>query len=119
MTLNHQIKSLPVRPAPGQFEEKPELFGTNKEDPMDAAFREYNCFGIAEHADQYKLAEKDCQAMKAHPLFSDNLTIDTLLSNNIISYRLDPRKDIIIIIAEALNLAFTWLYVGCILDGAT
>ena len=58
-------KSLPVLPASGQIEDTPELFGPNKEDPMDAAFREYNCFGLAEQTDQYKLAEKDCQAMKA------------------------------------------------------
>ena len=65
---------LSVLPAPGQIEDTPEMFGPNKEDPMDAAFREYNCFGIAEHTDQYKLAEKDCQAMKAHPLVSERFT---------------------------------------------
>ncbi|CAE7499646.1 unnamed protein product [Symbiodinium sp. CCMP2592] len=43
--------------------ETPELLGPHN-DPMEAAFKEYNSFGLAEQTDQYKLAEKDCQAMK-------------------------------------------------------
>ena len=74
MASESRRPSLSVLPAPGQIEDTPEMFGPNKEDPMDAAFREYNCFGIAEHTDQYKLAEKDCQAMKAHPLVSERFT---------------------------------------------
>ena len=41
------------------------MYGAGKDDPMDAAFKEYNCFGLAEHNDQYKMLDKDCQAMKA------------------------------------------------------
>ena len=44
--------------------DQPERFGPGKEDPMDVAFKEYNCFGLAEHTDAYKVQEKDCQAMK-------------------------------------------------------
>ena len=41
------------------------MFGPGKEDPMDAAIKEYNCFGLAEVSDSYKIPEKDALAMKA------------------------------------------------------
>ena len=32
---------------------------------MHAAIKEYNCFGLAEVSDSYKIPEKDALAMKA------------------------------------------------------
>ena len=34
-------------------------------DAIDEAVKEYNCFGLALHSDNYKLPEKDVSAMKA------------------------------------------------------
>ena len=44
-------------------QDHPELY-KEKADAMDVAFREYNCFGLAESSENYKLPEKDCTAMK-------------------------------------------------------
>ena len=34
-------------------------------DAIDEAVKEFNCFGLALHSDNYKLPEKDVSAMKA------------------------------------------------------
>ena len=44
-------------------QDHPELY-SGKIEAMEAAFKEYNCFGLADVSDNYKLPEKDCVAMK-------------------------------------------------------